>query len=118
MTEKNIRTKSYDFALKIIELYRKMPKEKQDFFLSKQLLRSGTAIGAKLETVSEKNSKKDLFLQLNLSSKDVHETSYLLRLLNDIGYLSKEHFSTLILECDEIAATLKEMISRLKKFPL
>ena len=118
MTDKNVKTKSYDFALKIIELYRKLPKEKQDFFLSKQLLRSGTAIGAKLETVSEKDSKKDLFLQLNLSHKDVNETGYLLRLLNDIGYLSKDHFSTLIMECDEIAAALKEMIGKMKKFPL
>lgn len=118
MTEKSVKTKSYDFALKIIDIYRTLPKEKQDFLLSKQLLKSGTSIGAKLELVSEKDSKKDLFIQLSLSNREVQETSYLLRLLNDIGYLSKDHFSTLILECDEISAALKNMIGKVKKFPL
>ncbi|MGB3465016.1 MAG: four helix bundle protein [Cyclobacteriaceae bacterium] len=117
MIVKSVKTRSYDFALKIINTYCKLPKAQQDFLLSKQLLKSGTSIGARLQMVSDKDPKKDLFVQLNLSKKETLETSYLLRLMNDIGYLPEGEFANLFAECNELSTTLQSMIGKLKKFP-
>ncbi len=118
MTEKNVKIKSYDFALKVVNMYQGLSKEQQDFFLSKQLLIRGTSIGAKLEGVMEKDSKKDVFIKLNLSRKEIKETNYLLRLLKDIGYLPEERYTTLRNDCDEIFTTLEYMIGKLKRFTI
>jgi len=116
VAEKSIKIKSYDFALKVINTYQGLPKEKQEFFLTQQLLRKGTSIGAKLEEVMEKDSRKELYIKLNLSQKELKEASYLIRLLKDIGYLPEEHYSTLRTDCDELFLVLANMIGKLKKF--
>ena len=77
-----IRDKSYQFALKIISLYREMVLQKE-FIISKQLLRSGTSIGANVEEATAGVSKKDFAYKMSIASKEARETKYWLKLLRD-----------------------------------
>jgi four helix bundle protein len=76
-----ILNKSFDFALEIIELY-KILKSKNEFVISKQLLRSGTSIGANVEEATAAQTKKDFATKMSIASKEARETRYWLRLLN------------------------------------
>ena len=79
--ENVILDKSFDFALDIIELYKQMIEQKE-FILSKQILRSGTSIGANVEEATAAISKKDFIAKMSISSKEARETRYWLRLLD------------------------------------
>lgn len=80
--EKNVvLNKSFDFALSIIELYKTL-KSKNEFVISKQLLRAGTSIGANVEEVNAAQTKKEFITKMSLASKEARETRYWLRLLN------------------------------------
>jgi four helix bundle protein len=78
--ENIIVTKSFDFALLIIDLYRKLQSEKE-FIISKQILRSGTSIGANIQEATAAFSKKDFVHKMSISSKEARETKYWLSLL-------------------------------------
>ena len=101
MKENIIQSKSYAFALNIISLYKTLISEKKEFVLSKQLLRSGTSIGANVEEALAASSKADFINKLNISAKENRETSYWLRLLKDSGYITEETFK-LHSECLEM----------------
>lgn len=79
-----IRSKSFDFALLIIELYKQMLKEKE-YVLSKQILRSGTSIGANIEESSAAISKKEFIAKMSISAKEARETMYWLKLIQKSG---------------------------------
>lgn len=79
--ENIILTKSFDFSLQIIELY-KLMKDQNEYVLSKQLLRSGTSIGANVEEATAAISKKDFTAKMSISSKEARETRYWLRLID------------------------------------
>ncbi len=90
LDDKNlIIAKSYQFALIIIELYQYLISEKKEFILSKQLLRSGTSIGADVQEAQAGFSRKDFIAKMSISSKEARETKYWLRLLADSVYISK-----------------------------
>lgn len=76
-----VLNKSFDFALEIIELY-KILKSKNEFVISKQLLRSGTSIGANVDEATAAQTKKDFTTKMSIASKEARETRYWLRLLN------------------------------------
>jgi len=78
--ENIILTKSFDFALQIIELYKQM-KAQNEYVLSRQVLRSGTSIGANVEEATAAISKKDFTAKMSISSKEARETRYWLRLI-------------------------------------
>lgn len=102
MKENIIQKKSYAFALSIITLYKILISEKKEFVLSKQLLRSGTSIGANVEEALAGSSKADFINKINISAKENRETSYWLRLLKDSGYVEDEVFTELHSECLEM----------------
>ena len=107
MKENNlIRDKSYQFALEIIKVYKYLQNEKKEFLLSKQLLRSGTSIGANVEEAIGGQSKKDFFAKLSIAYKETRETHYWLRLLRDSEYLTSQQAEKLLSECDEILRIL------------
>lgn len=85
--ENIILNKSFDFALQIIELYKQLILEKE-FVLSKQLLRSGTSIGANVEEATAAISKKDFTAKMSIASKEARETRYWLRLLKNSNLVS------------------------------
>jgi four helix bundle protein len=97
-----IQDKSYLFALKIIKTFRYLSQEKREFVLSKQLLRSGTSIGANVEEAIGGQSKRDFLSKISISYKEARETHYWIRLLSDSEYLDKEVSKDLIIDLDEI----------------
>jgi four helix bundle protein len=84
LKENTIQIKSYEFALGIIALYRKLGNS-NEFVLSKQLLRSGTSIGANVEEALAGQSRVDFISKMSIASKEARETNYWLRLLPDTG---------------------------------
>ncbi len=88
--ENIILERSFDFALLIIELYKQLIAEKE-FVLSKQLLRSGTSIGANVEEATAAISKRDFAYKMSISSKEARETRYWLRLLDALWYILISH---------------------------
>jgi len=115
MKENVIKGKSYNFALLIIKIYKKLSIEKKEFVLSKQLLHSGTSIGANIEEATGGISKKDFIAKLHISFKEAKETQYWIRLLYDSDYLSKEDFENLMPACDEILRILSAILKTSKK---
>ncbi|NMB80837.1 MAG: four helix bundle protein [Ignavibacteria bacterium] len=101
MKENNIiKEKTFAFALMIIELYQKLVKT-NEFILSKQLLRSGTSIGANVEEATAAQTKRDFITKMSIASKEARETKYWLRLLNE-SKLTNENLSIQLKEIDEI----------------
>jgi four helix bundle protein len=82
MSESIIRNKSFQFSLKIIQLYKQLLNEKE-YIISRQLLKSGTSIGANVEEALAGQSKKDFTAKMSISSKEARETKYWLRLLKE-----------------------------------
>lgn len=91
--ENVIVEKSKSFALRIIRLYRYLCSEKNEYILSKQLLRSGTSIGANVKEAIRGQSKADFYAKMNISLKEASETEYWLELLHESGYIEKSRFS-------------------------
>ena len=106
--------KSYAFALEIIKLY-KLLVEKKEFVLSKQILRSGTSIGANVHEAVASESKKDFVHKLGIAVKEARETSYWLNLLKDSDYITSNEFSKLNNSCDEIIKILNSIILTTKE---
>lgn len=109
-----ILIKSYDFALQIVKVYRLLVEEKKEFVLSKQLLRSGTSVGANVEEAMAASSKADFIHKLNISAKEARETSYWLRLLKDSDYLPATTFLPIHEECLVIRRILSKILLTLK----
>lgn len=109
MKENLIQQKSYDFALKIIDLYRKLCKA-NDFVLSKQVLRSGTSIGANVEEAQAGQSKADFISKMSIASKEARETNYWLRLLRDSGAIEKAEIESLLVESESIVKILTSIV--------
>ena len=88
--ENVIVEKSKSFALRIIRLYRYLCGEKNEYILSKQLLRSGTSIGANVKEAIRGQSKADFYAKMNISLKEASETEYWLELLHESGYIEEK----------------------------
>ena len=103
MKEKNIiQEKSFAFAVRIVNLYKYLCEEKREFVLSKQVLRSGTSIGANIEESIGGQSDKDFFTKVTIAYKEARETVYWLKLLFATDYLSKEQTDSLLKDAEEI----------------
>jgi four helix bundle protein len=107
MRQNLIVDKSFDFSLRIIELYKEL-HAKNEYVLSKQLLRSGTSIGANVREGVVSQSKKEFIAKLNIALKEAHETDYWLALLSKSGYLS--HDDCPIKDIDELIKILTAII--------
>jgi four helix bundle protein len=107
MTESAIRDKSKMFAIRIVRLYRHLCDEKKEWILSKQLMRSGTSIGANIVEAQAAVSKKEFLAKMYISFKECCETEYWLELLHETGYLSDSEFESI----NQDNITLKKMLS-------
>ena len=90
-----VANKSYAFALRIIKLYKYLLSDKKEFVLSKQILRSGTSIGANVKEAEHAQSKKDFTHKMNIALKEANETEYWLMLLKDSEYISVDSFNSI-----------------------
>lgn len=107
--------KSYAFSLKIISVYKQLTIEKKEFILSKQLLRSGTAIGALVREATHSQSKKDFLNKMNISLKEANETVYWIDLLHDSDYISDEIFKDIYPLCEELVELLTSIVKTTKQ---
>ncbi|MEQ6167679.1 four helix bundle protein [Ekhidna sp. MALMAid0563] len=105
--------KSYDFALAIVQFTRILQLEKKEYVLSKQLLRSGTAIGALSEEAQQAESKPDFIHKLAIANKEAHETHYWLRLIRD-SELESNQVDVLIERSEELKRLLVSIIKSSK----
>ena len=101
-----IQDKSFAFAIRIVNLYRYLSGEKREFVLSKQLLRSGTSIGANIEEAIGGQSDKDFVSKLSIAYKEARETIYWLKLLYASSFLSKELAEIMLNDGEEICKIL------------
>lgn len=106
--ENIIQTKSFEFALIIIKLYTQLVKEKE-YVISKQLLRSGTSIGANIEEALAGFSKKDFLYKMSISSKEARETRYWLRLLKH-SELSDINLTSYLQDIEQIINILTSIV--------
>jgi four helix bundle protein len=113
--ESIIDVKSYDFAIKIVRAYQRITQTHKEFVLSKQLLRSGTSIGANVKEAEHAQSKADFLNKMNIALKEANETAYWLNILKDTEYLSLEAFTSLKQSCDELISILVKIVETTKK---
>ena len=115
MKESVLREKSYQFALRIIKLYKFISVEKKEFVLSKQILRSGTSIGANIEEANHAQSKTDFIHKLAIAQKEAAETNYWLKLLRDSEFLTDKQAESLLIDCEELQKMLASAIKTSKE---
>ncbi|MEA2116131.1 MAG: four helix bundle protein [Thermodesulfobacteriota bacterium] len=107
--------KSFDFALRVVKLSRFLVTEKREFVLSKQVLRSGTAIGALVREAEHAESKADFTHKMSISLKEANETLYWLELLYQAQYIEKEHFYSIRNDNEELLKLLISIVKSSKK---
>lgn len=106
-TENNpARVKSYAFALRMLKLYPYLKESKQEYIVSKQVVRSGTSIGANVEEAVAAISKAEFSARMSIAYREARETSYWLRLLHDAGYLENKLSDSLYADCQELCRIL------------
>ena len=114
MKENILIDKSIDFGARIVKLYRYLVKTRHENVLSKQILRSGTSIGANIHEAQYGNSKADFIAKLHIALKETAETEYWLRLLEKSEYLEEQHAASLLNDCLEIKRILISSINTAK----
>lgn len=112
-----IQSKSYAFAIRVVKLYKHLSSSKQEFVLSKQLLRSGTSIGANIEEAIGAHSRPDFLAKLTIAYKEARETSYWIRLLHDTDFLSANEFTSIHNDIEELLKILTTIQKSTKNTP-
>lgn len=112
-----VQDKSYAFAVKIVKTCSTIMKQQNEYILSKQLIRSGTSVGANIEEAIGGQSRKDFFAKLTISYKEARESHYWIRLLNDTGYLEKEKTTELLKDCDELLRIIGSIQKSIRSNP-
>jgi len=110
-----IQQKSRDFAIRIIGCYKFLTEQKNEFIMSKQLLRCGTSIGANTRESKNAQSRMDFLNKLNIALKEADETEYWLDLLHETKYLDDQQYTSLNDNCIELIKILTASIKKLKE---
>ncbi|MFZ5977751.1 MULTISPECIES: four helix bundle protein [Hydrotalea] len=113
--ENIVMNKSYVFALRIIKLYKHLLAEQKEYVLSKQILRSGTAIGALVKEAEHAQSKADFINKMNIALKEANETEYWLMLLKDSDYLDERSFQSIHSDSSELIKLLASIVKTSKQ---
>lgn len=108
--ENVIVIKSYAFALRIVRLYKFLTDEKREYVLSKQVLRSGTSIGANVSEAQSAETKNDFVHKMGIAAKEIRETEYWLNLLHDGELIAPEHFESIQEDCQELLRITNSII--------
>ena len=113
--EQAIQEKSFRFAIRIVNLCRYLRDEQKEYVLSKQLLRSGTSIGANIAEAQQAQSKADFVNKVNIALKEAYETNYWIRLLHATQYLNTKEYESIIANCSELEKLLIAITKAAKK---
>jgi four helix bundle protein len=115
MKDGALQTKSFAFAVRIVSLYRFLCTDKKEYVLSKQLLRSGTAVGALVREAEQAESKPDFVHKMAIALKEANETEYWLELLHETKYLEPTEFSSIHKDVVELLKLLTSIINSTKQ---
>ena len=107
--------KSFAFAVRIVRLYQYLVREKNEFILSKQLLKSGTSVGANIREAIRGQSRQDFAAKMNISLKEVCETEYWLELLYRTDYITAQEFEHIFADCRELTKLLTRIVKTTKE---
>ncbi len=110
MSDNVILDKSKKFAIRIVKLYKYLCENKNEYVLSKQLIRSGTSIGANVREATVSQSKKEFIAKMNIALKEAYESEYWLELLFETDYLSESEFHSIKNDCSELNKLLISII--------
>lgn len=114
MKDSILKSKSKSFALRIIKMYNYLCDEKKEYVMSKQVLRSGTSIGANIAEAFYAQSEADFIAKLYISRKEAGETIYWIELLKESSYLGCDEADSMIIDCDELLKILTSSIKTMK----
>lgn len=109
-----IENKSFQFAIRIVRLYKFLCEEKKEYILSKQLLRAGTSIGANVTESQQAQSKPDFVSKISIALKEASETKYWIKLLGATEYLSENQTKSILDDCVEIEKVLVTILKSAK----
>ena len=112
--ENIVASKSYAFALRIIRLYKYLVSEQKEYVLSKQILRSGTSVGALIKEAEHAQSKKDFINKMNIALKEANETEYWLMLLKDSDYIDEKSYNSIYPDSVELIKLLASIVKSSK----
>ena len=115
MVESIIQQKSRDFAIRIVGCYKFLTEQKNEYVMSKQLLRCGTSIGANTRESKNAQSRMDFLNKLNIALKEADETEYWLDLLHETKYLGDKMYDSINNDCVELVKMLTAIIKKLKE---
>jgi four helix bundle protein len=114
-TNNIVQHKSFEFAIGIIELYKYLISDKKEFILSKQILKSGTSIGANIEESAGTQSKRDFINKISISYKELRETIYWLKLLHGASYITDGQFELLFSNATELGRLISSILKTSKE---
>lgn len=114
MKENIIKSKSFDFAVRIVKLYQYLCLDKKEFVLSKQLLRSGTSIGAMIREAEHAESRQDFVHKLSIAQKEANEVVYWLESLKATDYLNEKEFENINNDAISILKLITSIIKTTK----
>ena len=114
MKESVLKQKSFEFAIRIVNLFKYLNEEKSEFLMSKQLLRSGTSVGAMVREAEHAESKTDFVHKLAIAQKEINETIYWLELLKATAYLTGQQFESINEDAIELIKLLTSSIKTTK----
>ena len=109
-----ISTKSFNFAVCIVNLYKYLCSNKKEFVLSKQLLRSGISIGANVKEAINAQSRNDFLSKMNISLKEAGEAEYWIELLMATEYLNEQEGNSILNDCVEVKKILYSIVKKIK----
>ncbi|MBC5839479.1 four helix bundle protein [Flavobacterium muglaense] len=114
MKDNIVKNKSFDFAVRIVKLYQYLCVDKKEYVLSKQLLRSGTSVGAMIREAEHAESKQDFIHKLAIAQKEANEVVYWLELLEATDYLSTKEFDNINRDAIEILKLITSILKTTK----
>lgn len=115
MKESLVYNKAFKFSVRIVELYKYLCGEKREYVLSKQVLRSGTSIGANVKEAVQASSKRDFLMKMNIALKEASETDYWLKLLKAAGYINVKASESIVNDCKELNKMLASIVKTTKE---
>ena len=115
MSENVLKRKSFQFAVRIVNLYQYLCNTKKEYVLSKQVLRSGTSVGAMIREAEHSESKADFVHKLSIAQKEINETFYWLELMLETKYISAKQYKSINADAIEIIKMITTSIKTAKK---
>lgn len=115
MSESIIKAKSFQFAVRVVNLYRVLSGERKEFVLSKQLMRAGTSVGANVREAVNAQTSPDFIHKLSIAQKECDETLYWLELLKETNYINEPEFTSMHSDASELLKIIRSIILTTKQ---